>query len=253
MVSNAVVVHILFILVLTITKNTTTMKLSYLIGAFFIFSFVSIEAQECELFIPGEQGVQYEHTSYNKKGKVTGIYTQTLDKIESTDTATLYYLKQVHTDPKGKDPFETDLVFKCVGETFYVDMSAYIDQETMKAYEDMDVKVTTNEMNFPNNMVAGQHLNDGSVKIEVTAGAMPMTFTIDIKNRLVEDIGEKATPAGTFECIRISEDVLSNFGFMKFNYHTVTWYSEKIGVVRSETYKGDNLKSYTELTAVNKK
>lgn len=211
-----------------------------------------LNAQDCVSFIPEEQGTILLHTHYDKKGKITGISELKVDSIETVDSATFFFVRQKHTDPKGKDPVESELEFKCVEETFYVDMTTYIDQETIKAYEDMKMTITTNDMNFPKDMIAGQRLSDGSVKLEIKAGTMPMIFTVDIKNRLVEDIDSLSTPAGIFPCIRISEDVLSNFGFMKLSYHMVSWYSEKIGVLRSETYKGDKLKSYSELTAIKK-
>jgi hypothetical protein len=217
-----------------------------------LFSFVSLEAQKCASFIPVEQGTVLKHSHFNKKGKLTGISELKVDSVSTMDSATFFKVKQKYTDPKGKDPVISELDFKCVDETFYVDMSAYIDKETIKAYEDLDMAITASEMYFPGDMIAGQRLNDGSIKIEISAGTLPMNFNIDVKNRLVEDIDSLSTPAGKFPCIRISEDVVSNFGFMKFEHHLVSWYSENIGTLRSETYKNEKLISYIELTEISK-
>lgn len=217
-----------------------------------IFAFSWLRAQKCVSFLPVESGTSLKHSHYNKKGKLTGISELNVDSITVVDSATFFLVEQKYTDPKGKDPAFTEMEFKCVNETFYVDLTAYVDKETIKAYEDLDMTITTSEMYFPNDMIAGQRLNDGSLKMEISAGTIPMTFTVDVKNRLVEDIDSLSTPAGKFPCIRISEDVISNFGFLKFEYHLVSWYSENIGTLRSETYKNDKLLSYIELTEINK-
>lgn len=207
-------------------------------------------SQDCDVYIPNEVGSELEQTHYDKKGKVSGISKQTVKEIKEVEGGIEFSVHQLHTDEKGKNPIEADLEFECKGGVFYVDMDAYVNQEQMKAYEDMDMKVTTTEMGFPKNPQIGQTLKDGNVTIKIN-GPIPMTMTVDIVNRKIEAIEDITTPAGTFSCVKIVEDVKTKMGF-SYEIHSVAWYSLGVGTVKSESYRKGKLSTSTLLTAVKK-
>lgn len=227
-----------------------------ILNSILLFSFISIlasNAQECKLYIPGTVGTEIELTHYDKKDKVTGITRQTLTKIETRFDTTVFHLHQLILDNKGENPMENNFQFKCIGEMFLVDMDMYFNQQTMDAYKDMQMKVTADEMELPSKPFAGQKLKDGSIKMEVLAGPVPMKFSVFVTNRSVLAIEDYTTTAGTFNCIKISEDIAGQFGFIKTNTNSISWYSDKIGLVRSESYMKGKLESYSVLTSVKKK
>lgn len=221
---------------------------SILTGLF--ISLIPLTAQNCKVYIPNQIGKEIVLTNYDKKDKVTGTTTQTIKDIKEKGDSTIFYVHALYADEKGKNPYETDMVFKCVDNVFYIDMEGYINQEQIEAYKDMDITVTTKEMGFPADIKEGQTLEDGWINLEILMGSLPMNFRVDVTNRKV--VGEEAvtTPAGTYKCLKAEEDVTSKMGFANFTYHTIGWYSESIGTVRQETYKGDKLQSYTVLTSV---
>jgi hypothetical protein len=224
------------------------MRLLSTLTALLLIATIGVKAQECKAYIPAAVGTEIEMTSYDKKDKPTSIVKQTLKDVKQSGDSTIYSLHQVITDEKGKDPKENDYSFKCYDGTFYIDMKTFIDQKTLDSYKDMQMKITTKNLVFPSNLSAGQKLNDGYFKMEVMAGIMPITITIDVVNVKVEGFESITTSAGTFSCVKISEDVNSNFGFVKSKAHVITWYSDKVGTVRSEVYVSDKLNSYTVLT-----
>jgi hypothetical protein len=74
-------------------------------------------------------------------------------------------------------------------------------------------------------------------------------FTIDITERVVESIESITTPAGTFDCIKVSsKQRIKNI--IAYEMHIVEWISKGTGLVKSETFKGDKRKGYSELTAI---
>jgi hypothetical protein len=228
------------------------MRLLNSLAALFIIAAFGLKAQECKVYIPSTVGTEIELTTYDKKDKPTGIIKQTLKEINQSGDTTIYIIHQVTTDEKGKDPMEGTYKFKCLGEVFYIDMNTFMDQKTMDAYKDMQMKMTTENIMIPSKMSAGEKLKDGFIKMEVVAGPIPITLSVDVTNRLVERFEDVTTSAGTFSCVKISQDNLGNFGFIKTNFHTVTWYSEKIGTVRSETYNKGKLENYMVLTSIKK-
>jgi len=214
--------------------------------------FTVTQAQECKVYIPGQVGTQVELTTYDKKDKPKGIIKQTLKDISKSGDTTIYTLHQQSSDEKGKNLIEGDYRFKCLGEIFYIDMNTFMDKKTMDSYKDMQMKLTTDNVNIPAALTAGQKLKDGFIKMEVMAGPMPMTFKVDVVNRKVEKFEDITTPAGTFPCVLITEDIMSQMSFAKFSFHVKSWYSDKVGVVRSESYKQDKMETYMVLTSLKK-
>ena len=212
----------------------------------------TVDAQDCTAYIPYEEGTLTEQTHYNKKGKVTGTTTQIVKEIEKKGNATLFHVMQTSLDKKGENEMVTDMTFRCEDNVFYVDMNAFVNEEQMAAYKDMDIKITMEAINIPPKLTPGQQLEDGSITMDIQSGApIPIKFTIMVKNRQVGNRETLTTPAGKFDCIKIKQDVVTKTGFT-VTIETVQWYAEGVGVVKSESYRKDKLIGYSELTKLEK-
>ena len=79
-----------------------------------------------------------------------------------------------------------------------------------------------------------------------------MTMKFDIKNRKVEKKDSITTPAGTFECYKITYNMDMKTMF-KRSIKVTQWLASGIGLVKTETYnqKGE-LEGYSELTKLEK-
>ena len=211
---------------------------------------VNTYSQECKAYIPYEKGTKLEMTSYNQKDKVTGIINQEVTDVKTEDNSTIFSVHQKFEDEKGKNPMETDMTFTCTGETFLVDMNMYVNNEQMEAYKDMQVEVTTDQLEVPFNYSPGQNLDDGTITIKLISGSpISLNFVISVINRKVEGKESITTPAGTFECLKLTQDIVTKAGFT-ITMNSIEWYAEGVGVVRSESYKKGKLEGYTELTKV---
>ncbi len=218
----------------------------------FIATTSFIQAQNCKAYIPYEEGTKLEMTNYDKKGKVTGKVNQEITKVESVGNATSFTMHQVFTDEKGENTTETDMTFKCEDNVFYIDMNSFISGEQMAAYEDMDMEIEMNEIDIPTNLTPGQKLKDGKITMKlVTDSPIAMNFTVDVLNRKVEKFETITTPAGKFECVKLTQDINSKFGF-SITINSIEWYAEGVGAVKTETYRKGKLVGTTELTKMEK-
>ncbi|MCB0580266.1 MAG: hypothetical protein KDD10_13265, partial [Phaeodactylibacter sp.] len=52
----------------------------------------------------------------------------------------------------------------------------------------------------------------------------------------VEAFEAVTTPAGTFECVKITEDVDSKMAFVNTTGKNKSWYAKNIGLVRQEVF-----------------
>jgi hypothetical protein len=133
-----------------------------------------------------------------------------------------------------------------------MDMSKYLDPASMGAYSSMDVEVSADNLALPLGGAAGTELGNGKVTAVVrNSGIKIATITIDISDRKIAARERLETPAGAFDCLKITYNILSQIGFVKVNSSATEWYSPEYGTIRSETYnKKGKLVSYMVLKSV---
>jgi hypothetical protein len=121
----------------------------------------------------------------------------------------------------------------------------------MDAYKDMEVKVETEDMHMPGSLKAGDVLDDGEMTMKISnQGFTFMTIKVKVYNRKVEAIENVTTPAGTFECAKISYDIDTKVGIAA-KFKGIEWTSKNVGVVKSESYNSKGkLQGYTLLTSL---
>ncbi len=218
------------------------------IGIIFILN-IKVKAQECKAYVPYKEGTKTEITTFDKKGKVTGISSSELKSIEKSANAVDFLMHVKAYDQKEKLIQEADLKFKCENGKFMMDMSSFLNSEQMKAYDDMDIKITSKNIYIPSEYKIGDVLDDGFVKVHVTSNATPinMDLVVNVVNRKIEAVEDVKTSSGTFQCVKVSEDIVTK-SIMSFTVQSVEWYAEGVGVVKTETYHKGKLTGYSELT-----
>lgn len=82
-------------------------------------------------------------------------------------------------------------------------------------------------------------------------GFINLKLSTNIINRRVEAIEDIAVPAGSFQCFKLTGDIIATVMGKKANSSTAEWYAKGVGVVKSETYdKNGKLDSYIQLEEV---
>jgi hypothetical protein len=208
-------------------------------------------AQECEVYIPSSVGTTLEYKNYDGKGKLISQTSQKLVSVDNTAEGTLY---KIHSEvkPEKGDPTAVDLVYKCVGDKFYFDMNSFVTEDLKKSMGESQVKMTIDDMNIPFGASPGTVLDDGKVTMEVISESpIKMNFIVSITDRKVLAKESVTTAAGTFDCIKIGQTVITDMGIMKVTIKSTDWYSRNLGLVKSESFsKSDKPMAKMELTAV---
>lgn len=204
-------------------------------------------AQECTYYFPHKQGAELIMKSYNEKDKLTST---SKSKVLEVDGSSIKVENELF-DEKEKPVSKSNFTFCCKNGEFVMDLSSYLKGVNMDAYKDMDVKVETKDMHMPAVLKAGDVLDDGEMTMKVTNQGFPiMTMKVKVYNRKVEAVEKVTTPAGTFDCAKITYDVDSKVGF-SVSAKGIEWVSKNIGVVKSETYNSKGkLQGYTVLTSI---
>ena len=223
--------------------------MKYTISAFlFILITISgINAQDCDAYIPTKVGSTHMYVTKNKKDKVQSYHSQELLSKTNTEGGVEFQVLHVNYDDKKEILSQDTLEFFCKGNMFYIDMTSYLNEEQLSAYEDSEIEISFENIGYPSDLKTGTVLEDGYVQAVVNMG-MPMTFKTDITDRKVVGKETITTEAGSFETFKVSETIISKLGFVNVKMSSISWIKLNVGNVRSESYdKKGNLISYTEL------
>ena len=220
-----------------------------------VFAFLTATAfsQECTVYFPLDEGAEVEMKNYDKKGKLESTYTQKIEEKEGDgDNLNITILQKIYDD-KGEFVHEGRFGMRCEDGNFYVDMRSFLDEEAMKAYEGMEMQVESKDMAIPANLSVGESLPDANITIGISnQGIKLMTMTVDITERKVEAQEDVTTPAGTFNCYKMSYHISTKMG-IRISGNATEWLARDVGIVKSENYnKKGKLQSYTLLTGLKK-
>lgn len=233
----------------------------------FVFAFIAFlatailipettTAQDCKFFYPSEVGSVLEYTFYNKKGREESYQSQKVVGIADENGVTVVSIEATTSTGKKDSEFTSTFDVKCDGDKFYINMQDFTSSVNYEQYEgspDMDVVIDSDEMYYPSDMSVGQTLPDGSVEISVLANGVRMFGSdITIKDRKVEASETIETPAGSFECLKVTSTVITK-SVMTMETKTIQWLAEDVGIVKTENRnKKGKLVGYQLLTGVEK-
>ncbi len=213
----------------------------------------TIFGQDCAFYYPKQEGATLEITNYNRKDKVTGKTIQKISNVEESGNSLKATVQVKSYDDKDELIFESEVDVMCKDNVFNLSMENFINGQQMSAFEEADITIDSDNLRYPADMKPGQKLNDGEINISINNSGMPMmNMTTTINNRKVEGKEKITTPAGTFDCYKISYDITSKM-MVSVTLKAVEWISMDAGVVKSESYKSNGkLMGYSLLTNLEK-
>ena len=227
------------------------MKTNLLLVLFFLIGILSLTAQDnCSKFYPMTEGVSMEYTNYNKKGKVEGISSYKVTETNTVGNTTNATMAINLKDEKGKEIYSTDYKLSCTGNMVTLDYESLLPSDMMNQYGDMDIEISGNDIEIPNDLSVGQNLNDANVTMKIGMSGINMNIAVDMLNRKVEKKESVTTPAGTYNCYVVYSENQSKMMMANQVYPSRVWLAEGVGMVKQETYKKNgDLMSSTLLTA----
>jgi hypothetical protein len=228
------------------------MKQLLLIAIFCYSSIATLIAQDCPMYYPDKENTQMEYKQYDKKGGLSGSSIQKITGIKKLPGSTEITVNAESFDAKGKSLGKVDLKARCEGGVFFVDMTNYMGPQSSEDYKDMEMSVEGGNLEMPSSMKAGDLLKDGDLKMSFSSGGMTiMNMSVSITNRKVEAVENLTTPAGTYECYKISYDITTKTMGIGAKMKGVEWYAKNTGMIKSETYSKDGkLQGSTVLEAL---
>lgn len=208
----------------------------------------------CASLVLFHKGAVIQGKSYDGSGNEVSSSTTTIKDVRSEGNMTVADASMEFTG-KATGQHTMTASYKCDGENMYIDMNSMM--QNFKMLKDADMKF--NGLAFPVKISAGQNLPEASVEMEM--GKMKMKTSY--KNRTVGPAEKITTPAGTWDCFKVSSDIVTEMPGLsedvrkmmeKAGKSTTTqmsiWYAPGIGPLKTELYIGGKLSSRSEITSV---
>lgn len=207
----------------------------------------------CSSFVWFKEGTTLEYNLTDATGKSTGISTTHINKVYSEGAATVAEIISKYN--KGR---ELKATYRCEGNKVYMDMKSFFDDNfSSMAKNGLKMEMKNSYISFPWDMKTGDNLEEAAFEIKAKKdGKDFMTVTSHIKNRKVEGTEKVTTPAGSWDCLKISEIRSNTTEVMGRkvpgkDIKTTTWYSPGAGIVKTEIYDDNGkMQSLSELISI---
>ncbi len=207
-----------------------------------------LHAQDCSTLFAFEEGVQMEYQNFTKKDKLEGTTAHLVESVESLSGGGQIAVVQTKvTDAKGKNTTEGSFVVECDGQSLKLDVSDLLPEESMQAFASLDVEIEGDGFLIPTDLKVGETIPDSENVIKVGMEGMNMNIKFNIRDHKVEAKETVQTPAGSFDCYKLS--YIASIKIMGGNNESkvVTWYAPNVGTVKSETFNAKNDKLMSKM------
>lgn len=210
---------------------------------------ISASAQDCAKYLFLQKNKVIEMTISNKKGEVSGRQVYQVSDVNTSGGITSANLNSEMFDKKDKSMAKASSVVKCNGGVMMIDMKMMMPQQQAAQYNNVEAKASDFYLEYPLGMHAGDALKDGSMTMDINHSGMSQTLNMLISDRKVESQESVTTPAGTWNCWKITYKckmgVKTGPINIPFNFEGTEWYAPGFGVVKTQSKYGG-----TEITSI---
>ena len=176
--------------------------------------------------------------------------TYIVSDVKKNGSNTTATINSEFVDAKGKTISKATNNVKCENGVMQMNMKAFIPAAQMEQMKSGTANATDVYIEYPANMNVGDQLKDGQFNMDYeSASGLKSSIEISITDRKVEGKESATTPAGTWECFKISSknritSRIAGIG-IPINLAVTEWYAPGFGVVKTESKTGK-----TEITSI---
>lgn len=206
-------------------------------------------AQDCKSFYFLQNNKTIEMTIYNKKGDENGKQVYAVTDVQHGGGTLTGQLNSEMFDRKGKSFAKAKGTIQCKSGVMMVDMKMSLPAAQQEQFGTTEAKADNIYMEYPASMKVGDALKDASMNIEIENKGMKQSVVMVVNNRKVEGKESVTTPAGTWECYKISyhsKITIKTMGIgIPVNIEGTEWFAPGFGIVKTQSKHGG-----TAITAI---
>ncbi len=216
-----------------------------------IFSMICSLAytQDCNTFYFLQNNKTIEMTVYNKKGESNGKYIYNVSNVDNFGGVVTAKVNSEMFDKKGKSIMQAINIIKCKNGLMMMDMKMNLPQTGKPGSTDANAQLSNVFIEYPGTMKPGDELKDASMQMDIENNGLKQSVDMQVVNRKVQAKESITTPAGTWDCFKITNSTkmkIKTMGIgMPVNIESTEWFAPGFGVVKTENKSGG-----TAITAV---
>jgi hypothetical protein len=220
-------------------------------AAFALLLFANCYAwsQKCSDYYYLQNNKTIEMTIKNKKGNQTGKVIYVISNLSNKGNSTTATVNSEMFDKNGKSISKASNNVECENGTLSMDMKMLIPSAQQEQMGTMAATGTVSYIDYPGNMKESDALKDASFAADFTsASGLKGNISMNMTNRKVVGKETVTTPAGSWECFKITyhSKMIFKMGIgIPMNADVTEWYAPGFGVVKTESGGGT-----TEITSI---
>lgn len=209
---------------------------------------LAVAAQDCSGYLFLQKNKTVEMTIYNKKGDPNGREVYEVSDVTTNNGVVSGTLNSEMFDKKGKSAAKANSTVRCNGGVMMVDMKMMLPQQQQEQIGSTEAKTDNFYLEYPAKMQIGDALKDGTLTMDIRHGGgglhggMQQTVNMLINDRKVEGQESVTTPAGTWDCYKISYKCKIGIKTgpinIPVNFEGMEWYAPGFGIVKTESKYG---------------
>jgi hypothetical protein len=215
----------------------------------------------CNKLIFFQQGAEMVTKSYDAAGKEVSAQRTRIVSVKNEGGMTVAYAEASDTTRSNNHVSNMKYSYKCDGKTIYFDLATMLRSNA----QDPNATIEASAVEYPIAVSAGQTLPDANGAMSFERNGKKTNMKYHYKERKVDGKEKVTTPAGSWDCYKISNriDVEVDFPGMsdkakqmmqtmtnQMKSTAVTWFSPDFGIVKFELYQNGKLVSRNEIVAV---
>jgi len=194
-------------------------------------------SQSCDFYLV-QSNKTIEVSFKNKKGKDAGKQVYTVSNVaKSGNTTTATVNSEFFTD-KGKSASKATNNVKCTNGVLMMDMKLFIPSPQQEQMGTAAASASDVYLEYPVEMKEGDVLKDGDFSMDFkNSGGMAGNVAVSITERKVLGKESVTTPAGTWECFKISSKnkiTIKLIINIPIRADVIEWYAPGFGVVKTD-------------------
>lgn len=210
----------------------------------FLFCVVGVTAiaQECSSYSNLSKNTRIEYGNYNSKNKLTSRTKNLVVDNKKTNDGFVITVSSVTLDDKSKVLASMESVGICNKGNYSSELKNFSSDKLPKS-SDLKISFEGDKVYYPANLKPGDKLKDANSSINVTTSGGKTVFSVTSKmtNRKVEEWVMVETPAGKFQCLKITYQNMVSMKLMGTKKQRVSEYiSSGVGVVKQEVFDEKN-------------
>jgi hypothetical protein len=210
---------------------------SLILASCLLLSTNIVNSQSCDYYYL-QDGKTAELTNYNRKGDEVGKNVYKISSVKKSGGSTTSQVQTELFDKKGKSFAKASNSVKCTDGSLMIDMKMFLSPEQAGQIK-AEAKASDVYLAYPPNMKPGDALPDGKFNMEVQQdNGMTTKVDVNITDRKVAAQEAVTTPAGTWQCFKITYRSAIKIGMMGIGIpvraDVTEWFAPGFGTVKTE-------------------